>query len=61
MQSWMPFWICLALALFMNLLPWFMAFVVKSKVWQQTGWVYYFATLPLGIVLIVLGVILSWS
>ena len=38
-MNWIPLGICFALALLLNLTPWFMAFVVKSKKWGFVGWV----------------------
>ena len=59
-MNWIPLGICFALALVLNLPPWFMAFVYKSKGWQFVGWIYYIFTVPIGIVLLVIGLILSF-
>ena len=58
-MNWIALCICLALALGINLYPWFMAFVVTSEKWKMVGWIYYFFTFPIGIALVVLGIVLA--
>ncbi len=59
MGNWLPFWIGFILAVAINMYPWFMAFVLKKEGWGMVGWVYYFFTIPIGIVLFVLGLLIS--
>ncbi len=58
-MNWIALCICIALALGINLFPWFMAFVVNSEKWKMVGWAYYFFTFPIGIALVVVGLILA--
>lgn len=39
--------------------PFFMAFVVGSEGWQQGGWALLFLTIPLGLVLLLAGTVMS--
>jgi heme/copper-type cytochrome/quinol oxidase subunit 3 len=59
MKTWVPITIALVLTFVMNAFPLFMAFVVEDEGWAQAGWVFYFYTIPLGILLILLGALIS--
>lgn len=46
-------------AVVINGYPFFMAFVVGSEGWQQGGWALLFVTIPLGLVLLLVGGVMS--
>lgn len=59
MKTWTPLLISLVLTFLMNFFPFFMAFIVGDEGWAQAGWAYYFFTIPLGLLLLALGLIIS--
>ena len=59
MKIWLPFSIACVLAVLINLYPWFMAFDVGDEAWIQAGWALYFMTIPIGLGLIALGLVLT--
>lgn len=63
LKIWLPFLLATGLALLLNLYPIFMAFVLKVEGWGQTGWIFYFFTIPIGggLVLIGLAISLIWT
>jgi NADH:ubiquinone oxidoreductase subunit K len=59
MKTWTPLLITFVITVVMNAIPVFMAFVVGDEGWAQAGWAFYFFTIPLGALLLVLGLVLS--
>ena len=59
MKTWTPLIVGVVITLLLNAFPWFMAFVIQAPGWAQAGWAYYFFTIPAGVVLLLLGLIIS--
>jgi hypothetical protein len=55
MKIWLPLTVVVVLSFLLNAFPLFMAFVVKDEGWGQAGWALYFYTIPLTLLLLVLG------
>lgn len=59
MKTWTPFLLSLVLTFLLNFFPFFMAFIVGDEGWGQAGWAFYFFTIPLGALLLALGLVIS--
>lgn len=59
MKVWNPLVVSIIIAIVINVFPLFMAFVLGSEQWKQSGWAFYFFTIPLGGILILFGFIIS--
>lgn len=59
MKTWTPFLASLVVTFLMNFFPFFMAFIVGAEGWGEAGWALYFFTIPLGILLLLLGLVIS--
>ena len=59
MKPSLPLICSLILAFLMNAFPIFMAFIVGDEGWATAGWAFYFFTIPIGLLLILLGFIIS--
>lgn len=59
MKTWTPFLISLLVTFLLNFFPFFMAFIVRAEGWGEAGWAFYFFTIPLGALLLALGLIIS--
>ncbi|MEL6372895.1 MAG: hypothetical protein AAFR04_02890 [Pseudomonadota bacterium] len=59
MTAWKPLLWAILIAFSINAFPAFMAFVVGDQGWVSAGWALYFFLIPLGALILVVGLI--WS
>lgn len=60
MRTWTPLLAAVVLAILLNAAPVLLAFMVNAPGWREGGWAYYFLTLPAGVVIVAMGLIISW-
>ena len=59
MTAWKPLGWATVIAIAINAFPAFMAFVVGDEDWVAAGWALYVFLIPLGILLVIVGLV--WS
>lgn len=59
MKIWNPLVTTLAISFVVNAFPFVMAFVLRVDGWAQTGWIWYFYTIPGALILTAIGLFLS--
>lgn len=59
METWKPLLIGLGIAVALNAFPYVMAFVIRVEGWAQIGWIFYLLTIPIGLLCIAVGLVIS--
>ncbi len=58
-KPYFPLVLTLVISIVLNAIPYLGAFVLNLPGWVQTAWVFYFFTIPIGAVLVLVGIILT--